>query len=35
MPGGGIAKNADDYRNRPFVLKYIDLLRNFDAEAHI
>ena len=35
MPGGGIAKNADDYRNRPDGFKDNDVLRNFDAEGHI
>jgi hypothetical protein len=35
MPGGGIAKNVDDYRNRPDGLKDNDVLRNFDAEGHI
>ena len=35
MPGGGIAKNADDYRNRPDGFKDNDVLRDFDAEGHI
>ena len=35
MPGGGIAKNADAYRNRPDGFKDNDVLRNFDAEGHI
>ncbi|SVE63133.1 uncharacterized protein METZ01_LOCUS515987, partial [marine metagenome] len=35
MPGGGIAGNADTYRNRHDGLKGNDVLHNFDAEGHI